>query len=198
MSRPGLGRVIPAPKATVLGMTRRRMTLQQAIPPITLRVPIPRATRRKATMPLTMPPLTTPSKMPMMRLRRTLRTRRVRRLQISMSLSSCSRRTARKTSYAKTTGAESEALMSSRRRRSPSCLTPTLRFTMMRRSRLSSRAMRSSPSRLRTACLSRVLAVMNVRLKAGSIGTLIVPSSLRLIGRFLITSSCLTKTKRSG
>lgn len=57
-----------------------------------------------------------------------------------------------------------------RRRRSPSCLTPTPRFTMMRRSRLSSRAMRSSPSRLITVCLSRVLAVMSVRLKAGSIG----------------------------
>lgn len=100
---------------------------------------------------------------------KTLRPGPMRRLQISMSLPSCSRRTARKTSYAKTTGVESEALMSSRRRRSPSCLTPTLRFTMMRRSRLSSRAMRSSPSRLRTACLSRALAVMSIRLKAKSI-----------------------------
>ena len=109
----------------------------------------------EATMRQGMLPLMMSSKMPMPRFRKTLRPRPMRRLQISMSLSSCSRRTARKTSYAKTTGAESEALMSSRRRRSPSCLTPTLRFTMMRRSRLSSRAMRSSPSRLITACLSR-------------------------------------------
>ena len=53
-----------------------------AIPPIAPLVPIPRATRRKATMPLTMPPLTTPSKMPTMRLRRTLMPRRVRRSRI--------------------------------------------------------------------------------------------------------------------
>ena len=74
----------------------------------------------------------------------------------------------------KTTGAESEASMSSRRRRSPSCPTPTLRFTMMRRSRASSRAMRSSPRRPRTGqrtiCLSRALAAMSIRLKAESIG----------------------------
>lgn len=56
----------------------------------------------------------------------------------------------------------------------PSCPTPTLRFTTMRRSRASSRATRSSPSwprtGSRTICLSRALAAMSIRLKAESIG----------------------------
>ena len=199
-SRMGLGRVISAPRVTVPRMVLRRTTLQRAILPIVLRVPIPRAIRRKAAILLGMPPLMMPSKMPMPRFRKTLRLRPMLRLQILMSLSTCSRRAARKASCAKTTGAESKASMSRRRKRSPSCLTPTLRFTMMRRSRLSSRAMRSSPSRLITACLSRALAAMSVRSKAGSIGrwTMIVPSSLRLIGRSLITSSCLAKIIGSG
>ena len=200
MPRPGLGRVILVPRVTVPRMALRMATPQRAIPSIVPRVPIPRAIRRKATMRQGMPPLAMPSKMPMPRFRKTLRPRPMLRLQILMSLSTCSRRTARKASCAKTTGAESKASMSRCRKRSPSCLTPTLRFTMMRRSRLSSRAMRSSLSRLITACLSRALAAMSVRSKAGSIGrwTMIVPSSLRLIGRSLITSSCLAKKIGSG